>query len=112
LDINDRPNLSFEKRFQNKTLRPIIKLQHDLLTLHFQEYLLKMNHNFEVLSNPEKQDCLFSAFNRDNSFKLELKGIIIGHFTKDEFTDYGCNKNNFNKRILTMNKERLISVLI
>jgi hypothetical protein len=70
------------------------------------------NLSFEVLSDPEKQDYLFSTFNRDNSFKLELKGIIIGHFTKDEFTDYGCTKNNFNKRILTIIKERLISILV
>jgi hypothetical protein len=110
--INDSLNLSFEERFQNKTLRPIIKLQHDLLIAHFHEYLLNMNCNFEVLSNLDKQDYIFKAFNRDNSFKLELKGIIIGHFTKDEFTDYCCNKNDFNKRILTMIKERLVSVLV
>jgi hypothetical protein len=112
LGINDSPNLSFEERFQNKTLRPIIKLQHDLLIAHFHAYLLNMNCNFEVLSTLEKHDYIFKAFNRDTSFKLELKGLIIGHFTEDEFTDYCCNKNDFNKRILTMIKERLISVLV
>jgi hypothetical protein len=112
LGINISPNSIFEERFQNKTLRPIIKLQHDLLITHFQEYLLNMNCNFDVFSNLEKQNYIFKVFNRDNSFKWELKGVIIGHFTKHEFTDYCCNKNDFNKRILTMIKERLISVLV
>ena len=32
--------------FQNKTLRPIIKMQHDLLILSFQNYLVKRKIDF------------------------------------------------------------------
>jgi hypothetical protein len=112
LGINDSHNLSFEERFQNKTLRPIIKLQHEILVAIFHEYLIVKKCNFELLSNSKKLDFIFKVFNRDNTFKSDLKGIIIGHFTTEEFSDYCCNKSEFNKRILTMIKERLISVIV
>jgi hypothetical protein len=110
--IRDGDNLSFEERFQNKTIRPIVKLQHDIIIAYFNEYLSVMNCDYEVFSSLRKKDYIFKMFNRDNSFKLKLKGIIIGHFTRDEFIDYCYSKNDFNKRILTIIKERIISVVI
>ena len=36
--ISDVLNKTVEESFQNETLRPILKLQHDLLVVYFKEY--------------------------------------------------------------------------
>ena len=109
--INTILNKSVEERFQNETLRPIIKLQHDLLVAYFKEYLLTKKLRFDALSNIKKHEFLATVFKKDNSFKIELRGIVIGHFTTDEFAIYRTNKSDFNKRILAMMQQRIFSVI-
>jgi len=74
------------------TLRPIIKLQHDLLVLYVKEYLINSKKRFEEFSNVKKIEILTLVFKKDNSLKTELKGIIIGNFTADKFLIYCTNK--------------------
>ena len=109
--INTLLNLSIEEDFQNTTLRPIIKLQHDLLVVYVKEYLINSKKRFEEFSNEKKIEILTLVFKKDNSLKTELKGIIIGHFTTDEFLIYCTNKTEFNKRILNMIRQRINSVI-
>jgi hypothetical protein len=109
--INTVLNKSLEEDFQNKTLRPIIKMQHDLLVAYFKEYLIAKKCKFEALSNLKQQDYISTIFKKDSAFKLELKGLIIGHFTTDEFAIYSKSKSDFNKRILAMIQQRIISVI-
>lgn len=109
--ISSISNKSIEEAFQNETLRPIIKMQHDLLVAYFQEYLQTNNCVFTELYNLEQLAFVESAFKRDISFKLEIKGLIIGHFTTSEFIIYCGNKSDFNKRILNMIQQRIISVI-
>ncbi|MDF1673901.1 MAG: glyoxalase [Vicingaceae bacterium] len=107
LNENDSP----QELFQNKTLRPIIKLQHDLLVSYFKEYLKSKNILFKSLTEQRKIEFIDSAFQKDNAFKSEVKGLIIGHLTEDEFQDYSSYKGDFNKRILAMVKQRVVSVI-
>ena len=109
--INTLLNMSIEEDFQNTTLRPIIKLQHDLLVVYIKEYLINSKKRFEEFSNVKKIEILTLVFKKDNSLKTELKGIIIGHFTTDEFLIYCTNKTEFNKRILNMVRQRINSVI-
>ena len=109
--INTLLNMSIEEDFQNTTLRPIIKLQHDLLVVYVKEYLINSKKRFEEFSNVKKIEILTLVFKKDNSLKTELKGIIIGHFTTDEFLIYCTNKTEFNKRILNMIRQRINSVI-
>lgn len=104
------PN-STEEKFQNETLRPIIKMQHDLLVKYFRSYLLNKKCPFDSLIEIKQLDFIDAAFKRDISFKSEIKGMILGHFTVFEFTIYSSNKSDFNKRILTMIQQRMTSVI-
>lgn len=104
-------NKSKEEQFQNETLRPIIKLQHDLLIAFFKAYIITKKFKFNEVSNLKKVDFITTVFKKDNAFKSELKGLIIGHFTVGEFKLYSDNKSDYNKRILTMIEQRLTSVL-
>jgi hypothetical protein len=104
------PN-STEEKFQNETLRPILKMQHDLLVKYFRAYLLTQKCQFDNLTVLKQEAFIEAAFKRDVSFKSELKGIVIGHFTVVEFSIYSSNKSDFNKRILKMIQQRIRSVM-
>jgi hypothetical protein len=103
-------NKSLEEKFQNETLRPIIKLQHELLVAFFQNYLIRKKIDFSALSVFKKNELISNVFNNDTRFKTELKGMIIGHFTVEEYTNYQNMASDTNKRIMTMIKERLQSL--
>jgi hypothetical protein len=102
---------SIEEKFQNETLRPIIKMQHDLLVKFFSEYLLSKKCRFDNLIQIKQKAFIDAVFKKDSSFKSELKGIVLGHFTVIEFTIYCSNKSDFNKRILKMIQQRIVSVI-
>lgn len=109
-NIGSIENKSEEETFQNVTLRPIIKLQHDLLLAFFQNYLLRKKIVFLDQSTLKKSELLDKIFKNDSLFKAELRGLIIGHFTPDEYEIYRRISAETNKRILTISKERLHSV--
>ncbi len=110
-NISNIENKSQEERFQNEVLRPIIKLQHDLIVVFFENHTLHKKLNFSDLSALKKSDLIVSIFNKDSQFKIELRGLIIGHFTVEEFTIYQNMSSEINKRIYTMIKERLLSTI-
>ncbi len=110
-NISNIENKSQEERFQNDVLRPIIKLQHDLIVVFFENHTLHKKLNFYDLSALKKSDLIVSIFNKDSQFKIEFRGLIIGHFTVSEFAIYQNMSSEINKRIYTMIKERLLSLI-
>lgn len=110
-NINSIENKSKEEQFQNEVLRPIIKMQHDLLILFFEHQTLKKKVLFAELSNVKKEALIAEIFKNDNQFKIELRGLIIGHFTTEEFLSYLEIRADSNKRIVSMIEERLLSTI-
>ena len=110
-NINLIENRSKEEQFQNEVLRPIIKLQHDLLVLFFEHHTLKKKVSFAELSTVKKKALIAEIFKNDSQFKIELRGLIIGHFTIEEYRIYQEISADSNKRIMTMIKERLLSTI-
>ncbi len=105
-----KPNeFSAIESFQNKTLRPIIKFQNDLLVVVFQNYLEKRKLTSLKLSKEKMAGIINQVFLKDISFKNQIQGIIIGHFTKFEFEFYANRSSELNKRITQIIKERLLS---
>lgn len=51
------------------------------------------------------------TFSKDSQFRNEIKGIVIGHSTLEEFAIYKNFIKESNKRILAMIKERIFSML-
>jgi len=109
--INSIENKSKEEQFQNVVLRPIIKMQHDLLVLFFEHQSLKKKVLFAELSDVKKEALIAEIFKNDSQFKIELRGLIIGHFTTEEYRVYKEISIDSNKRIMTMIKERLLSTI-
>lgn len=111
-NIGSIENKNPAERFQNVTLRPVIKLQHELLIAFFQNYLKKKKIDFSGLSELQKNEVISKAFKNDNLFKTEIRGLVIGHFTLEEYHMYQTIAADSNKRIMAMIEERLQSVTL
>ena len=101
--------MSAEEYFQNKTLRPIVKLQSDLLVEIFRNYIRKHKNVFYDLSVEKRLDYIENAIHKDMKFRNSLKGTIIGQFTLEEYREYTLNSSALNKRMMNIVKERLKS---
>ncbi len=100
---------SAEEYFQNTTLRPILKIQNDLIIAVFIEYCIKQKNTFFNLTVNKKLEYIEQNIQNDMKFRDFLKGIVIGFFTLDEYKAYSKNASNLNKRMITMLIERVKS---
>ena len=101
-------NMSDGEAFQNNTLRPIIKMQHQLLLVVFKNYIAKRKNVFYELSLQKQLDYIENAIHKDMKFRNSVKGMIIGQFTIEEYSLYINNSSALNKRMMNIVKERLI----
>ena len=122
--MNDRPNdllrirpqikktqqfatTSADERFQNETIRPILKLQNPLLLAIFHNYIEKRKGVFYELGVEKKLAYIENSLIKDQKFRNSVKGVIIGQFTVDEYQQYSLNSSSLNKRMMNMVIERL-----
>ena len=122
--MNDRPNdlrrirpeikktkqfdtMSADERFQNETLRPILKLQNPLFIVVFHQYIEKRKGVFYDLGLEKKLAYIESSLIKDQKFRNALKGVIIGQFTVEEYNIYTQNSSQLNKRMMSLVITRL-----
>ncbi|MDO5980548.1 glyoxalase [Flavivirga spongiicola] len=105
--IND--TMSSDERFQNLVLRPVAKLQSDLLVAVFKNYVVKHKSVFFDLSIEKRLIYIENAIQRDMKFRNSLKGMIIGQFTVEEYLLYIKNSSALNKRMMRIVKEQLLN---
>jgi hypothetical protein len=114
--LNQRPellgsrihdNMSREEFFQNTVLRPILKFQNELFIEVFRNYIRKHKNVFHDLSLPKKLQYIENSIQRDVKFRNNLKGIILGQLTIEEFEVYAENSSALNKRMMNLLIERL-----
>jgi hypothetical protein len=101
--------MSREEQFQNKTLRPVIKLQNELFVEVFRNYIKKHKNSFHSYTVEKKLSFIENAIQRDIKFRNSLKGIVIGQFTIEEYLLYIENSSALNKRMMNILKERMFS---
>ena len=100
-------SMSFDEQFQNRTLRPIIKLQNQLLVAAFQNYISKHKNKYYELSLENQLGYIENAIQKDIKFRNSLKGMIIGQYTVEEYEIYIKNSSALNKRMMNMVINRL-----
>jgi hypothetical protein len=98
---------SSDERFQNQTLRPILKLQNDLFVEVFRNHISKHKNVFYTFSVEKKLQFIENSIQKDIKFRNALKGMVIGLFTTDEYATYIQNSSALNKRMMNMLIERL-----
>jgi len=107
ITFNDQ--MSDAEYFQNNTLRPIAKLQKNLLLAAFRNYIQKHKNVFYDLSIEKRMDYIDNAIHKDMKFRNSLKGMVIGQFTLHEYETYINDSSALNKRMMNIVIERLKS---
>lgn len=105
--IGETQNSSEEERFQNETIRPILKLQTDLFVASFRNYIRKHKNEFQLLNVEKKLIYIENALQKDIKYRNALKGMIMAWFTQEEFERYIQNSSNLNKRMMNLLVESL-----
>ena len=100
-------NMTDDERFQNQTLRPMIKFQNPLLLAAFANYISKHKNGIHDLLPVKRMDFIENAIHKDIKFRNSLKGMIIGQFTVEEYECYIRNSSALNKRMMNTVIERL-----
>ena len=100
-------DVSALEQFQNESLRPIIKMQHDVLV-----GLVKSQANFDELlqrkgSAHQFHDRVRTFIVKQPGLKHQLIGMIVGMFTLEELAIYAKHATDFNKRISGMICQRI-----
>jgi len=104
-------NSGVVESFQNTTLRPIIKLQHDILII-----TTKKENTFQL--------AVVNASDKDNyrnltgiwmqkhpKIKNQLIGIVLGMMTTQEQEEYLLHHQEYNRRIIQMIVNRIADTL-
>ena len=87
------------EKFQNEVIRPVIKMQHELLISSLKNYLQKRKVDFSILPDKKKRSKISSIYKTDNNYKNMTLGFVIGQFSMDEFKFYADNSSEINKYI-------------
>ncbi|PWH86871.1 glyoxalase [Brumimicrobium oceani] len=101
-----------EEDFQNKVLRPIIKMQSELLLVHLHRQLKSSKIRLDQLPDLKKEAALVALFSKNQAFKREIIGIIIGQFTIEEYENYHTFSKEINRRINQIVLNRCLDLVI
>ena len=104
--------LKKEELFQNMVLRPVIKMQHDLLIMRVKSHFISKRVLFNVMDNKKRTEAIIKTFQSDHSFKKEIQGMITGQLSLAEFQQYLQSERSINKRIIQMVRNRMIDSLL
>ena len=77
-----------EELFQNMILRPVIKMQHDLLIMRVKSHFISKRVLFNAMDNKKRTEAIIQAFQNDHNLKKEIQGMITGQLTVLEFQQY------------------------
>ena len=97
-----------EEEFQNQTLRPVLKLQNDLLLAIFVDMLEKRKVKITQLPPEQKITQIQHRLSKDNKLRYTLLGSIIGQFTLEEYQTYLSMEAEAKRRIFSMLGKRLM----
>ncbi|MCF8248247.1 MAG: hypothetical protein K9J37_23640 [Saprospiraceae bacterium] len=100
-NIEENPENS-PGHFQNATLRPILKVQNELLLQIFKHYLQKSKGSFFQLPAPKQLEFIGNSIRSDLRFRNMLTGTIIGHFTEQEWEVFAPQEQEITRRIADM----------
>lgn len=104
-------NISEIERFQNATLRPIIKLQHALLITVFKSFIDKTDSSFLEKSSEKRKEFVQSSMNKNQRLRTFYCGMVIGMMKLSEVEEYYESPSECNKRTLQIITERILTNL-
>lgn len=99
----DRISLDQES-FQNEALRPILKLQNEIILQYVEAKIIDVKFPIDV-----KEKLLFieNIIRKDAVLRNQLIGCVVGLLTTHEFSYYLQNSSSLNKRIAQLLIKRI-----
>ena len=111
LELPIEPTSTLEK-FQNATLRPVLKVQNDILVQIFVQKMKKQKVNFDKMIGTTQVQYIANVLKKDMKLRNFYLGTIVGHFSIEEYTQYLAAEREYNRRIITMLTQRLQDQLV
>ena len=103
--IQTNPN----QLFQDTTLRPILKFQHQTIMALYHEYMDSNKINYDHLTKIQKETQIEQSLKKNQNLQALLKGIVIALFDELELNYWITNKEEVNKRIQQLLIKRIQS---
>ena len=91
--------------FLHATLRPVLKLQNDLLLAVVTDFV--RDHHI-VLRPTDQQHQLTELLGRNTKLRHTVVGLITGTFTTEEYAFYRPYRAELNRRLLEMALRRVL----
>jgi len=114
-----RPRLSLDnskageaESFQNKTLRPLLKLQNPLLKIMVREWLDAHKQDLTQQEGEEAKKLIEHILKTNKGLRATLFAMVVGLMTEEEVEEYLQHKREMNRRLTTMLIQRLQDQLI
>ena len=109
IETKELENSTLEERFQTQTLRPVLKLQNELLLGLFKNHITESKNTFYDLSLEKKGLFIENSLQKNIVLKNKLLGVTLGMFTIEELKVYSTQTSLYNKRIIGLIVERIRS---
>ncbi len=93
--------------FMHATLRPVCKLQNELLLHLFRQYTHKTKDTFRQLSPAKRLEFIAHSIQRDQRFRSLLFGVIVGQFTEAEWHIFSTHEQELSRRLSELLIQRL-----
>ncbi len=95
--------------FQNKTLRPILKLQNQALVITFNGLNTRKNAAYSRMADNQKRAWIRNVLSKDAIARNVILGIVLGMMTQEELRFFFDHEKECRQRIMDMVTERLAS---
>ena len=112
ININNTTEDSENEKFQNTVLRPILKLQHELLCFIFLNSPFVLKQHFKNKHEDQKRAFIIECLKSNQKLKSQIVQSVISMMTIEELTHYYSHNSEYQKRIISMASQRLIDGLI
>ena len=93
--------------FQNDTLRPVIKMQHEVILQAWHRYVLEQKGKFYKLNRPDQEEYIRYAYQTNRAFRAFNLGLVCGVFTKVEWEIFRLNEKELSKRVYSLIAQRV-----
>jgi hypothetical protein len=112
VNIENKSEIHLEKElFQNKVIRPVLKMQHDIIVKIFNIYIKKLATDWDNLKKSKKIQFIDNQLSKNIQLKNLVIGIVVGQLDETEIDEYIIHSREYNKRIIQMSIQRLLSTV-
>ncbi|MFK8054891.1 MAG: hypothetical protein AB8F78_02125 [Saprospiraceae bacterium] len=93
--------------FQNDTLRPVIKMQHEVILRAWHRYVLEQKGKFYKLNRPDQEAYIRHSYQTNRAFRAFNLGLVCGVLTKVEWETFKLHEKELSKRVYNLVAQRV-----